>query len=87
MIKIVSWNLLTDSAIEFENSEEFYYGISPKALRMENRYPKIVKNIKKLNADVFMLQEVSPQLYESLREDFKDYASGDSQEGLCCWFL
>lgn len=71
MLKILSWNILAENCIDFINPAEYYPDIPVASLKMSFRYPIIVQRIKEYNADIVMLQEMTPDIREKLIKDFK----------------
>lgn len=71
MLKILSWNILAENCIDFINPAEYYPDIPVNFLKMSFRYPIIVQRIKEYNADIVMLQEMTPDIRIKLINDFK----------------
>lgn len=73
-MKVMSFNILADMHINFDNiPEEEYSGIPENKLRMKNRYPTIVSLIKSQNPDILLLQEVTQDVRKKLIKDFPSY--------------
>lgn len=73
-MKIISFNILSDLHINFNNiANEEYAGMTDKELRMKTRYPTIVKFLKAENPDIILLQEVTEDVRIRMIKDFRDY--------------
>jgi len=68
-MKILSWNILADSATDYLLRE----GISPQYLVREHRNPLNVDVLKNCDADVICLQEVEELEFELYRSALTNY--------------
>ncbi len=78
-MKLVSFNILSDDYIEFQNTRflrTYYKGIPPDMLRMRNRLPHVLRKLKELDADIYMLQEVMTDVRDEFRRQFRNYHVG-----------
>lgn len=71
-MKVVTWNILADQYIDFENLQVDYPTISAKSLSLDVRLPKILRWIRKSKGDIILLQEVTPPVRKALIEAFDE---------------
>lgn len=75
-MRILSFNVLSDEYIEFNNPkflERWYPNIKPTDLLLKNRAATIIETIKYMDADVVCLQEAVGKLRTLLVKLFPDY--------------
>jgi endonuclease/exonuclease/phosphatase family metal-dependent hydrolase len=72
-LKIMSFNILAENCVDFVNPSEYYPYINPEELKMKNRLPGIVEQIKKHMADVVMLQEATEDVRLKLISMLPEY--------------
>jgi len=71
-MRVVTWNVLSISYIDFTDLQRDYPTIDPSDLRLSKRLPVILRQLKRLDADLVLLQEVTPQVREALQKRFGD---------------
>lgn len=72
-LKLVTWNILSESCIDFVNPAQYYSGIPIEDLKIKKRFPKIVKKIKEHDGDIVMLQEITPSVRLKLIDALPKY--------------
>lgn len=72
-MRLLSFNILSEGFIDYENLEDDYSGISPKKLKLKTRLPKIIKTLIKSKADIMFLQEVDPRMHKVLKKNMTEY--------------
>ena len=76
-MRVVTWNILADQYIDFDELQRDYPTISAKSLSLDVRLPKILHWIQKSKADIILLQEVTPETRKALVHTFdKNYWVG-----------
>lgn len=78
-MKILSWNILEDSAIDFKDTQRDYPTIHTNQLKANTRIKKIIQILEYSRADVILLQEVSLPWTRKLKSKLVEYRS----LGLC----
>ncbi len=66
-IKILSFNILAEQFIDYNDLSADYYGISSTVLREKNRLPKMMAFLKAVNADILLLQEVNFKVLKKIK--------------------
>lgn len=69
-IKIVSFNVLAEAFIDYNDLSMYYPGIPAKIMKFDKRMPKIISYIVKAKADIILLQEITPITAKMLRNIF-----------------
>jgi endonuclease/exonuclease/phosphatase family metal-dependent hydrolase len=72
-MRIISFNILSDIHIDFNNSTEDYPDVPVEYLYMHNRFPRIVVNIRSFDPDVVLIQEITEDIRQRLIFEFPEY--------------
>jgi endonuclease/exonuclease/phosphatase family metal-dependent hydrolase len=72
-MKVLSFNILAEQFINYEDLSLDYKGIHPKTLSLKTRLPKIINVLLKSNADIIFLQEVNPLMHALLKYYMHEY--------------
>jgi endonuclease/exonuclease/phosphatase family metal-dependent hydrolase len=66
-LKILSFNILAEQFIDYDNPSEYYPKVPVSDLKEENRLPKIFAFLQKNDPDIMLLQEVNPKVLKMLQ--------------------
>jgi len=69
-LTVLSWNILSQDWIDFQNLSEYYPNISSSDMYLTKRLKLIIKYIRKVNADIIFLQEVTIPVQSILKSAF-----------------
>lgn len=72
-LTVLSFNILAEQFIDYSDLSADYPGIKINDLKEENRLPKTITFLKKINADIMMLQEINAKTLKLIREEFDTY--------------
>ena len=72
-IKVLSFNILADQYIDYDDLQRDYPTIHESDLKLSKRMPKIIAYIKKVDADIVMLQEITPETKKMISKSFPEY--------------
>ena len=72
-MKVLSFNILADQYIDYEDLQRDYPTIHESDLKLEKRMPKIISYIKSVDADIVMLQEITPETKKIISAAFPEY--------------
>lgn len=72
-MKVLSFNILADQYIDYYDLQRDYPTINESDLKLEKRMPKILSYVKKIDADIVFLQEITPQTKKMFAKNFPDY--------------
>lgn len=62
---VATYNLLADSYIDYAKD---YTDVDPAVLNPRHRWPRLIKRVRELDADVLCLQEVEPGFFAELEQ-------------------
>ncbi len=68
-LKILSFNILAEQFIDYDDLSIDYPGISPAILNETNRLPKMFAFLKSTNADIILLQEVNFRVLKLIKAE------------------
>lgn len=69
-MKVVTWNILADQYIDYANTQRDYPTVPAQDLRLSKRLPVILRELERIQADLVLLQEVTPAVHEKLLKRF-----------------
>jgi endonuclease/exonuclease/phosphatase family metal-dependent hydrolase len=73
MIKIISFNILSEQCIDNSSYKNEYKNIKKSSINLNIRIPIIINKLKNYNADIMLLQEVDVKTKKKLILSFPNY--------------